>query len=54
MEIKNETLKLIKAKVELYNNKKYFKIFKDILLNLSMKVMKNENIISEYKMKSSK
>ena len=53
MEIKNETLKLIKAKVELYNNKKYFKIFKDILLNLSMKSMKNENIISEYKMKSS-
>jgi len=52
MEIKNETLKLIKAKVELFNNKKYFKIFKDILLNLSMKSLKNENIISDYKMKS--
>ena len=47
MEIKNETLKLIKSKVEFFNNKKYFKIFKDILLNLSMKCMKNENIILE-------
>ena len=53
MEIKNETLKLIKSKVEFFNNKKYFKIFKDILLNLSMKCMKNENIILEYKLKSS-
>ena len=53
MEIKNETLKLIKAKVELFNNKKYYKIFKDILLNISMKSMKNENIISDYKMRSS-
>ena len=38
--------------MELFNNKKYFKKFKDILLNLSMKSMKNENIITEYQMKS--
>ena len=54
MEIKNDTINLIKSKVLLYKNKQYFKIFKDIFINLSLKCIKNENIILEFKIKSNK
>ena len=51
MEIKSETIKLIKLKVPLYKNKKFFKIFKDIFIDLTMKCIKNENFIAESKSK---
>ena len=40
MEISNEIMKLIQSKVACYKNKKYFKIFKDILISSAMKNLK--------------
>ena len=44
MEISNEIIKIIQSKVTYYKNKKYFKIFKDILISTAMKTIKNETI----------
>ena len=51
MEISNEIIKIIQLKVTFYKNKKYFKIFKDILINTAMKTIKNEmiNKYTDYK-----
>ena len=43
MEIKSETIKIIKLKVGLFDKKNYFKAFKDIFLNLSMEYINNKN-----------
>ena len=54
MEIKSETIKIIKLKVGLFCKKKYYKAFKDIFLNLSMELINNNNnksTISEGKIK---
>ena len=51
MEINNETILLIKSKVPLYKNKNYFRIFKDIFIDFTMKYLKTENISIELKMK---
>ena len=42
MEISNEIMKLIQSKVPCYKNKKYFKIFKDILISSAMESLKLE------------
>ena len=52
MEIKSETIKIIKLKVGLFNKKSYYKAFKDIFLNLSMEsINNNNNSFSESKIK---
>ena len=42
----NDSIKLIQSKVPLYKNDKYFKIFKDIFINCTMKFLRNNNNIS--------
>ena len=51
MEINNETIKLIKSQVSLYKNQNYFRIFKDIFIDLTMKYLKSDNSNKEIKMK---
>jgi hypothetical protein len=54
MEIKSETIQIIKLKVGLFNKRNYFKEFKDIFLNLSMESINNNNnnkTISDSKIK---
>lgn len=51
MEINSETIKLIKLKVGLFNNKQYYKAFKGIFFNLSMESIHNNNTIPESKIK---
>lgn len=46
MEMNNDSIKLIQSKVPLYKNDKYFKIFKDIFINCTMKFLRNNNNIS--------
>ena len=40
LEMNNETIKIIKSKVPLYQNTAYFKLFKDILIDYTMKYLK--------------
>ena len=43
MEINNDTIKIIQSKIPLYLNKTYFRIFKDILIDSTMKSLRNDN-----------
>ena len=43
LEMNNETIKIIKSKVPLYQNTAYFKLFKDILIDCTMKYLKKDN-----------
>ena len=46
MEMNNDSIKLIQSKVPLYKNDKYFKIFKDIFINCTIKFLRTNNNIS--------
>ena len=43
MEIKNDTIFQIKTKVLLYRNRKYFKIFRNILIANTLDIMSSKN-----------
>ena len=50
----DETIKLIQSKVTLFKNQKYFKLFKDIFIKCTMKLMKNDNYINNKNINNNK